>query len=1131
MKGETKNIEELKNKIAVLEKELGKSNKIRNALMSKVEKSVQMTGNDFSVFEANSVLNEIIKKKTEELSIANENLKQKIEEQEHSAQLLNESRESYRLLIDNLGEGIGVVDVNESFIFASPAANAIFKIKKGSTLIGRNLSEFTEKSDYEEIVLKTDERKKGNKSSYEMRIRRDNGTYGYILVTATPQYNREGKFKGIFGVFRDITERKNIEDALKENQDYMRVMLENVHAGIMLVDPETHIIEDINPLAAEMVGLSKGEIIGTECYKFVCPADRGKCPITDLNQKIERAERILLTTEGKELQILKTVSQVNLKGKTYLLESFIDITERKKAEEGLKESKERIQALLDASPDLVFRMDAEGVFHDYHSSNPEQLLFSPDVFLNKKVIDVFPESFSKNFIKYIKKALESHKLQTFNYSIPTGEGLTHFEARVSELGHEQVMVVIRNMTFEVQARTKLEYLNNLHSLINEISSELIKANLEDINITVNSALAKFGSFSSVDRVYIFEFDKENVVMSNTYEWCNKGIIPQIENLQEVPSSLIARWLEIFSRNETVNIPLVSEIPDEFKIEREILEAQDIISLVALPLFYSGEIIGFIGFDSVREKKIWDENSLAFLKLTGEIIAGTIYRFKYEKELIKQKKIADTANRAKSEFIANMSHEIRTPMNAILGFSEILYNSSNDDLSKGYLKTILKSGNTLLSLINDILDLSKIEAGRLELQIESFSLKEIFIDIQSIFSQKVYEKGITFEIEFPDNFPKFITLDEIRLRQILLNLVGNAVKFTSKGFVKLSMNIDKFDAETNRYDISISVKDSGIGIPDDEQEQIFDSFRQSSLVSTKHFGGTGLGLAISKKLIEMMNGSISVESEPGKGSIFKICLKGISPAEGVIRSNDESDWSKKSISFSGKRLLIIDDIQHNIDIIKAYLENTELIIGELNSGVTAVDFVKEFKPDLVLMDLRMPEIDGYETAKNIKSDTDCKNIPIIAFTASSMKTDLSRIKEVFDSHIWKPAQRNNVINEIVKFIPYKVISEKNEPEKSFSLNDNIQMNKEEIAEFLKKLEHISIRFIPKAEMLLEIMDMEEAEIFINEFTEFCEANEMVHFNGYITELHKYFENFDIKGLEKHLRGLPTYILNLKNHYSE
>jgi len=1130
MDKKTETIENLKKRIAELELNLEKSKKIRDALMTKVEKSVQMTGNDFSVFEANIVLSELVRKKTEELSIANENLIKEIDEHKHSAQLLNESRESYRLLIDNLGEGIGVVDTNESFLFASPAANAIFGIKKGSTLIGRNLSEFTDKSDYEDIVHKTDERKKGNKSTYEMRIKRDDGSFGYILVTATPQYSREGKFKGTFGVFRDITERKHIEDALRENQDYMKVMLENVHAGIMLVEPVTHIIEDINPLAAEMVGLSKGEIIGTECYKFVCPADRGRCPITDLKQKVERAERILLTADGRRLQILKTVSEVNLKGKTYLLESFVDITDRKKAEEELQESKERIQALLDASPDLVFRMDSEGVFLDYHTSKPEQLLIPPESFLNKKVTDVFPDGFSKNFIKNIKKALESHKLQNFNYSIPTGDGLTHFEARISELGQEQVMVVIRNMTFEVQAREKLEYLNNLHTLINEISSELIKSSLENTNKTINLALAKFGSFSMVDRVYIFEFDKEKVVMNNTYEWCNKGILPQIENLQEVPSSLISRWLEIFKRNEAIHIPMVSEIPDEYKIEREILEAQDIISLVALPLFYSGELIGFIGFDSVKEKKVWDENSLAFLKLTGEIIAGTIFRIKFEKELIKQRKIADTANRAKSEFIANMSHEIRTPMNAILGFSEILFNSSNDDLSKGYLKTILKSGNTLLSLINDILDLSKIEAGRLELQIESFSLKEIFIDIQSIFSQKVTEKGIRFEIEFPDNFPKFITLDEIRIRQILLNLVGNAVKFTQNGFIKLSLIIDNFDSEKNRYDISISVKDSGIGIPYDEQQQIFDSFRQSSLVSTKHFGGTGLGLAISKKLIEMMNGTISVESEPGKGSTFIISLKGISPAEGVQRNNDESDWSKKSISFSGKRLLIIDDIQHNIDIIKAYLENTDLIIGELNSGVTAVEFVKGFKPDLILMDLRMPEIDGFETAGNIKSDPDCKEIPIIAFTASSMKTDLSRIKEVFDSHIWKPAQRNNVINEIIKFIPYSVKTEISEPEKSFSLSEKIEMDKEEISELFKKLEHITIKFVPKAELLLQIMDMEDAEIFINDFTEFCEANEVVHFNGYIAELHKYFDNFDIKGLEKHLKKLPEFIKQIKNNYT-
>lgn len=1120
----------LEKRISELEKELEKSNKIKSALMLKVEKSIQMTGNDFSVFEANIVLNELIRKKTEELSIANENLRKEIEEHKHSAQLLNESRESYRLLINNLGEGIGVVDTNETFLFASPAANAIFKIKDGSTLVGRNLKDFVDKTDFEDIVKKTDERKKGSKSSYELKIKREDGSQGYILVTATPQYNSEGKFKGTFGVFRDITERKNIENALKENQDYMKIMLENVHAGIMLIDPETHIIHDINPLAAEMVGLSKEEIIGTECFKFVCPAERGRCPITDLKQKVERAERIMLKADGTKMQILKTVSPVNLKGKSYLLESFIDISDRKKAEEELKENKDRIQALLDASPDLVFRMDSEGVFLDYHTSKPEQLLFPPDTFMNKKVTDVFPQGFSSKFIEYIKKALETHELQTFNYEIPVNNGFTHFEARITELSADQVMVVTRDVTFEVQAKNKLEYLNRLHSLINEISSELIKATLENLDSAINNAIEKFGRFSSVDRVYIFEFDKGSFTMSNTYEWCNDGIVPQKDNLQEVPISLISRWIEKFRNNEVVYIPVVSEIPNEYKAEKEILEAQDIVSLITLPLFYSGELIGFIGFDSVKEKKTWNEESQAFLKLIGEIISGTIFRFKYEKELIKQRKIADTANRAKSEFIANMSHEIRTPMNAILGFSEILYNSSNDDLSKGYLRTILKSGNTLLSLINDILDLSKIEAGKLEIQLEPFNLKEIFIDLQSIFSQKVSEKGIGFEVEFPEEFPKYITLDEIRIRQVLLNLVGNAVKFTSKGFVKLSLKIEKFDPEKKLYDISISVQDTGIGIPEDEREQIFDSFRQSSLVSTKHFGGTGLGLAISKKLTEMMNGTITVESEPGKGSIFTVHLNGVAPAEGVLKSSEDSDWSKKLISFENRRLLIVDDIQHNIDIIKAYLENTGLLIAELNSGIKAVEFVKEFKPDLILMDLRMPQIDGFETATNIKSDPDCKGIPIIAFTASSMKTDLKRINKIFDSHIWKPAQRNNVINEIVKFLPYTLKSEFIEQERNIEFLEDIKLEKEEIKEFLKKLEDITIKFVPKTQLLLQIMDMEEAEIFINEFTEFCEMNGLPHFNNYLAELHKYFDNFDIKGLETHLKKLPELIKLLKNKYS-
>lgn len=238
-----------------------------------------------------------------------------------------------------------------------------------------------------------------------------------------------------------------------------------------------------------------------------------------------------------------------------------------------------------------------------------------------------------------------------------------------------------NMLALKKSEEKLQSLNELHSLINQFSSLLIQANVNELHQAIDTTLQRLGDYAQVDRVYIFEHDSEKDEVNNTFEWCRAGITPEIENLQGIPFDAVPRWKEKFNANEHVYIPLVSEIAEEYHIEKGILEPQGIISLLALPIYYGERFIGFIGFDSVRNKREWSSEHIALLRLAGEIIAGSIYREQFEKEIIEARKIAEDANKAKSEFLANMSHEIRTPMNAILGFSEIMLNTNNDDKTK------------------------------------------------------------------------------------------------------------------------------------------------------------------------------------------------------------------------------------------------------------------------------------------------------------------------------------------------------------------------------------------------------------------------------------------------------------------
>jgi len=397
--------------------------------------------------------------------------------------------------------------------------------------------------------------------------------------------------------------------------------------------------------------------------------------------------------------------------------------------------------------------------------------------------------------------------------------------------------------------------------------------------------------------------------------------------------------------------------------------------------------------------------------------------------------AERANQAKSSFLANMSHEIRTPMNAILGFTEILKNKIDNPQFQNYLNNIWTSGKALLSLINDILDLSKVEAGKMSIEFNPFSIKEMLDEIKTLFWQKIEAKGLDFIIEVQENFPDMIVLDETRLRQILINIVGNGVKFTEKGYVKLVVNFEFSPHQDNALNIFFAVEDTGIGIEADQMEKIFEAFEQQKGQRTSKYGGTGLGLTISKKLAEMMGGTITVSSTQGKGSRFVVSIKKVEfisvDSNHVVRENT---LKTASVVFKKSTILIADDIDYNIELIKGFLEGFDFTFIEAADGKDALEKVWKYNPSLILLDIKMPVMNGDEVAKILKKDEKFKTIPIIAVTASVMEDEKNLIKKLCDGFLKKPIERNTLVNELMKFIPYKSESLKNND--NFSLGTNI-----------------------------------------------------------------------------------------------
>ncbi|MGC9524799.1 MAG: PAS domain S-box protein [Limnospira sp.] len=830
---------------------------------------------------------------------------------------------------------------------------------------------------------------------------------------------------------QEIRERQQAEAELLKERARFRAMFDAAAIGIALVDDTGHPFTT-NRALQNFLGYSAEELGKMTFADFTHPADRSVDrqlyqELISGERNVYQLEKRYIRKDRRQVWGYLTVSRVRARdgllpadNPNFAIGMVEDIQERKQAETELEQHRLHLEELVADRTEQLTQMNRQLLQEIQRRERIEMALRDSE----ERFREIFEDAPIGIFVclppDYYFAQVNQAFCEIVGYSAEelqtlSDEEITHPEDIISTSSQSRVMVSCKPDGFQLEKRylTKtgaVRWVSLTTRVRRNLRGEVlyILAMVEDIN---DRRLTEIALRESEERlraildnspalIYMKNLELQYLLINRKCgDVCNFD--PEDVEGKTAYDIFPEELADVFSNHDRQVLNL--KVPLQF--EEQIFHGGEYHTYLSIqcPLLDSdGNIYGVCGIstDITVRKQMEDELACQ------------------NKALERATQAAEAANHAKSEFLANMSHEIRTPMNAILGFCELLENLVQEPLQRSYLQSIASSGRTLLALINDILDLSKIEAGKFQLHYEAVDLRQILTEVEQIFSQKAAQKNLSLATEVSRDVPTCISFDEVRLRQILFNVVGNAFKFTARGGIKISMR--RRPSETLSpagVCLEIAVEDTGIGIAPEQQDDIFDAFRQSEGQSNRKYGGTGLGLAITKRLTEILGGRIELQSELGRGSRFTFIFPQVRTLDSAFLPDQLEFNSQKSLAdFAPMTILVVDDVASNRELIRGYFARTQHTILMADNGSEAIAIARSHHPELILLDWRMPNMDGQQVASVLKTDPTTQDIPIVILTASAFLQEQQQWRSLYDGFLRKPVSRAQLVADLEKLFP-------------------------------------------------------------------------------------------------------------------